>query len=242
MECYPENAWPGIEAAVRAGACWVEFDVQMCGDGTLILLHDDDFERTAAQHQSVFDTDRQQIVTVSVHEPARFGDRFSPTAVPILETMLVKLSGFPGVRAMVEIKRESLDHWGVQKVMDSLLKILSPFQKQCVLISFSKQALVYAKQFSSVDIGWVLDCYDTQHLEQANSLNPHYLICNHTRIPSTENPWTGNWSWMLYDITDPELALHWSSRGVDLIETRDISAMLKHPRLAKRACGHGDPL
>ena len=46
MQQYPENTWSALEAALQAGACWLEFDVQMCADGYFILLHDADFSRT----------------------------------------------------------------------------------------------------------------------------------------------------------------------------------------------------
>jgi len=38
MQQYPENSWPALRAAVEAGACWLEFDVQMCADGSFVLL------------------------------------------------------------------------------------------------------------------------------------------------------------------------------------------------------------
>ena len=47
MHTYPENTWLGLEAALKAGACWIEFDLQMCADGRFVLLHDADFKRTA---------------------------------------------------------------------------------------------------------------------------------------------------------------------------------------------------
>ena len=36
MAEYPENTLVGIEAALQTGACLVEFDVQMSGQGELI--------------------------------------------------------------------------------------------------------------------------------------------------------------------------------------------------------------
>jgi hypothetical protein len=43
---------------------------------------------------------------------------------------------------------------------------------------------------------------------------------------------------MLYDITDPELAMHYASFNIPLIETRDICSMLEHPLLCLNACNH----
>jgi glycerophosphoryl diester phosphodiesterase len=123
--------------------------------------------------------------------------------------------------------------------MNALLKTLAPFQHQCVLIAYSNAALDYAQKQGYMDTGWVIHAYDQQHLERAKQLDPQFLICNERKIPTGETPWRGNWQWMLYDITDPESALQWSARGVELIETRDIKAMLQHPLLANRACPHG---
>jgi glycerophosphoryl diester phosphodiesterase len=41
---------------------------------------------------------------------------------------------------------------------------------------------------------------------------------------------------MLYDISDPDLALQWADKGAELIETRDIGTMLQHPLLQQRRC------
>jgi glycerophosphoryl diester phosphodiesterase len=239
MELYPENTWVGLQAALKAGACWVEFDLQMCADGHFILLHDADFQRTSKLPLSVFDISGGQLAGISVHEPERLGDRHAPLPVSGLDTVLQKLSGFSNARAMVEIKQESLEHWGTEQVMEALLEKLDPYRSQCVLISYSDRALDYARQRSPIDIGWVLDVYDRQHLSRAQSLRPQFLICNAGKIPPQQEPWAGSWQWMLYDITDPALALQWAARGADLIETRDIGAMLKHPLLARKACAHG---
>ena len=236
MQHYPENTWLGLQAALKSGACWIEFDVQMCADGRFILLHDVDFERTAGTAVSVFDIDNRQLDTISVHEPARLGERYAPLPVCDLDTVLGKLPAFPGARAMVEIKQESLEQWGLARVMDALLEKLEPHLNQCVLISYSHRALSYAAQRSSIDIGWVLDVYDRANLQQAELLDPQFLICNERKVPQGQIPRSGNWKWMLYDISDPALALQWAARGVELIETRAIGAMLQHPVLARKAC------
>ncbi|MDH5485350.1 MAG: hypothetical protein OEY43_08975, partial [Gammaproteobacteria bacterium] len=73
---------------------------------------------------------------------------------------------------------------------------------------------------------------------KAIDLKPDYLIINHRKIPAHDGLWPGNWHWMLYDITDPELAIHYASFNIPLIETRDICSMLEHPLLSLNACKH----
>ncbi len=239
MEKYPENSWMGVKAAMDAGACWVEFDLQMCGDGKFVLLHDASLKHTADIEKTVFEIGIKEFKTISLHEQERFEHKYYPLPVTTLENVLRKLSHYPQIKVMIEIKEESLNHWGVPKVMDSLLQQLAPHSGNCVLISFSYEALEYARSNSELDVGWVLHEFDHEHKIQAILLKPDYLICNHQKLPSHGTPWSGPWQWMLYDITSPEVALAWGKAGVDLIETRDIGAMLQHMTLLKNACYHG---
>lgn len=239
MEKYPENSWMSIKAAMDAGACWVEFDVQMCGDGEFILMHDATLQRVANSKKSVFEIASNEFKNISVHEPDRFGNKYHPLPVITLDTILIKLSKYSQIKAMIEIKEESLDHWGVDKVMDKLLEKLTPHNDHCVLISFNYDALEYARNKSNISIGWVLHRYDQEHKIKAHSLAPNYLICNHNKLPKHTAPWSGPWKWMLYDITSQQAALNWAAMGVQLIETADIGSMLRDSTLLGNACYHG---
>ncbi len=224
----PENSWRSLLASIESGARWVEFDVQMCGDGTLFLLHDDNLLRTTGVDIPVFNSSWESLADTSIHYPDLFKNRFNPTSISKLKEVLRSLSRHPQVRAMVEIKDESLSHFGIEPVMDTLLDELKNAKDQHVLISFNYEALVYAKKNSSLQIGWVVEKYNDEHLRRARQLNPEYLICNHKKIPSDEQPWTGKWQWMVYDIVDPTQARHWLENHVALVETGDISGMIRH--------------
>lgn len=235
MQCYPENTWQSLEAALQAGACWVEFDIQLCADGSFILLHDDNFERTSGINKSPFNLASHDI-QLSVHEPAKFADRHIGTPVATLADTLDKLSNYPSARAMVELKQESIDHWGLVHVMDRLLPALNEYRAQCCLISFNTEALRWCRSHSSLEIGWVLHDFDAGSRKVAAQLQPEFLICNYRKIPEAASLWTGASRWMLYDVTDPDAALDWARRGACLIETADIGKLLQHPVLGQRAC------
>lgn len=232
MEKYPENSLSSISAALAVGACMVEFDVQMDVNGQLMLLHDANFERTAGIDSDLFE--QRDCSHISVHEPNRLGDAFSPEPVPTLIQVLALLASYPDANAFVEIKDESLEQWGLERVMDALLVCLRPAQHQCVLIADNLEALIYARRASSIRIGWVIHFYDAVHRQQADKHKPDYMICNYERIVG--DLWRGSWQWMLYDIADPDLALRWADKGAQLIETRDIGTMLLHPQLQRRRC------
>lgn len=228
MELYPENCWSGLEAALKRGAKWIECDIQMTTPGHFILLHDADFQHTAGENLSVFGLSADQMTRLSVHEPERLGTAFYPEPILSLDELLDRLPYYPAARAMVEIKEESIAYWGLEAVMQPLLAQLESSKRQCVLISFSVEALEFAKKQSDMELGLVLRHYDDASITTALELSPAFVICNHEKLPPNTPPMDGPWQWMLYDITDPVLVKQWVKLGIDLIETRDIGLLLNH--------------
>ena len=53
---YPENTLVGLEAALKAGADFLEFDVQLSADRVPLLLHDENLKRTTGFNGLVTDT------------------------------------------------------------------------------------------------------------------------------------------------------------------------------------------
>ena len=222
---YPENTWPALHAALEAGADFIEFDLQMNADLEFIVIHDADFQRTSGVQQSVFTADTNLCRGLSVHHPQRFGEAFNPLKVSLLGEILELTALYPKATALVEIKSQSLEHWGLERVMAALLKQLEPFQEQCVLITFSAAAIEYTQQHSALRTGWVFEEYDETHRAQAAILKPDYLMTDYELIPEGQAPWPEFARWMLYDIVDTEIALRYSQMGVELIETADIAGL-----------------
>ena len=234
---FPENTLPALQAALRAGACWVEFDVQLCADLVPVLLHDADLRRTAGFDARITDLSLAQVRQVSVHEPHRFGARHHPTALPTLAQVAAELAAWPQVHAFVEIKHESVAVFGVATVLDAVLAALAPVRERCVLICHRDEALAYVRERASIAVGWILRSYDADTQARANALAPDYLICNHTRLPPAPTPlWPGTWCWVVYEIDTPHQALALAARGVDIVESFAVIEMLDHPRLRTRNC------
>jgi glycerophosphoryl diester phosphodiesterase len=188
MENYPENSLLGLEMALRAGACMIEFDVQLSADHQLLVLHDSDFERTAGKPDSVFELKRDDIANISVHEPKRFGNKFLPTPVPTLEQVMALLKKYTEATAFVEIKNESLDRWGFEFVMYKLQAALEASASQCVIIANSFKAMQDVKQRGLCRTGWVLKFFDEEHQKLAQQLKPDYLIRDVVRGCCTISP------------------------------------------------------
>ncbi len=225
---YPENSYAAIEAALKAGALNIEFDIQVNADGALLVFHDTDFKRVGDLDVSIFDLSNDQIRALSAHLPDRFGDKFLPTQVSYLDEILDLLQRYPKIHAFVEIKRESLARWGLAEVLDKIFKALRGFESQVTIISFSSSAIKYTQQHSKLRTGFVFYQYNECTQNISTILQPDYLICAYTIFPEKDKLWQGNWQWMVYSINDIELMKQLCLRDeISLIETDNISLMLQ---------------
>lgn len=229
---YPENTLLALRAAMDAGARWLEFDVQLSADGVPVLLHDVSLQRTAGRPERVFDLSAQQLCSINVGEPARFGERFTDAAITTLAEFAAWFSTTSSVQAFVEIKAESIQRFGVEQVHRALWSALEPVRNRCVLISYDDAFLFAARMAAPTRIGWVMSGWDDQHQQRAQALAPDFLFTNWTRLPpESQQLWPGNWQWAVYEVTDPDQALALAARGIGLVESMAVGELLADPRL-----------
>ena len=227
---YPENTLPALAAAVRAGAPAIEFDLQMTADGAVVLLHDASLLRTAGIDADIRDLTLAEAARFSVGETARFGARHGHVPIPTLEQAVQALRRWPRVTAFVEIKDESTDRYGVERVTRKVLEALAPVRERCVLISFSADVLRAASRLGAAPTGWCFEGFDAAHRATAAALNPEVLLGDWRLLPD-EGLWTGRWRWALWEVVEPDRALSLHARGATWIETMDPGGMLADPRL-----------
>lgn len=223
---YPENTESALVGAVAGGARYIEFDVQLTRDRVPILLHDDSFSRTADDARKVHDTNFADLHTLDVGEPRRFGSRFRGTPVCSLQRSMELLAAWPHVTAFVELKRQSLSHFGVSQVFDAVLPILEPTLDQCVIISFVEEALRESRRRCRAPIGWAVRTWNSAAQRVANDLAPEFLFCNVNKLPADPAAvWQGPWQWVIYEIVDPIRAMELSASGMHFIETMEFVEM-----------------
>jgi len=228
---YPENTLSALRAALSAGARYIEFDVQFTADEVPMVFHDDQLQRTTGVSANIHQLTAAELTPLRAGETQRFGQQFSDEPIPTLDDILQLLTQWPDATAFVEIKQETVARFGTETVAQHMVAALSAHQHNCILISFDAAVLQAARNAGMQRIGWVLGKWNNASRQQAEQLAPDVLFCNYKKIPKKDMLWPGAWSWALYDIVDPAIALHWFSRGVQLIETWDIATMLHDPRL-----------
>lgn len=227
---YPENTRPALEAALRAGVRYLEVDVQLTADGVPVLLHDAELARTTGVAGRITETRFAAVQRLRAGEPARLGPRFRDTPLPALTELVGLLAAWPAAQVFVELKRDSLDAFGIEAVVARVLEILAPRLERCIVISFAEDALAHARAAGAPRIGWVVSAWNEAQRAIAAALAPDYLFCNYTKIPDPDTPlWPGPWRWAFYEVSDPTVALALARRGAALIETMALEAYAVPP-------------
>jgi glycerophosphoryl diester phosphodiesterase len=226
---YPENTLPAVEAALRAGVSYIEVDVQLSADGVPMLMHDVELARTTGAAGRITETSFAALSRLRAGEAERPGPRFRDTPIPTLAALIELLGRWPAAQAFVELKRESLDAFGIEAVVARVLDVIAPRIDRCIVISFEQTALrqirIQARAAGAPRIGWVVSVWDEAQRAIADELAPDYLFCNYTKIPEPDTPlWPGPWRWAFYEVTDPAVALALARRGAALIETMALDA------------------
>ncbi len=113
----PENTIPAFLAALNMGAHGVELDVLKSRDGAIIVIHDDDLDRTTDGQGMVNHADLSYIK--SLDAGAWFGAGFARTQVPTLEEVFAALP--PGTLVNVEIKSETPSTDGLESAVAAFI-------------------------------------------------------------------------------------------------------------------------
>lgn len=229
---YPENSLQAIKAAIDAGIKFVEFDIQVTNDRVPVLLHDGSLERVGADERVITDIPFDEINTISVHDPERFGDQFETTPLASLQEVVTLLQDHPDVTAFIDIKIHSCERFNKpKKVTEAVLERIEPIVKQCVIVSKLSTVLLHAKlKVPGIRIGWVGGKWDTSARMVAEVLQPDFIFSRQGKLPESGPLPEGPWKWVVYDNYDTLYAeadlKAWAARGAHYVEALNAPELL----------------
>lgn len=222
MTSYPENSLMAIQVAVNLEFTYIEIDIQLSKDTVPIVIHDDNLQRTVGINKNIRDLTANEINTYLVNHPNQQNDDLALFRVPTLQAVIEKLNNYPKIILFVEIKRQSIEYFGLRETLDAVLIELKQANFEVVIISFVADVVSHIQLQGIYSVGWVVTEFDQVHQQQAQLMKPDYLFCNVYKINDPSNLWQGSWQWALYDLRDPTYANALLTQGVSLIETGDI--------------------
>ena len=225
MSTYPENSMLAFQVAIELGFTYVELDIQLSKDKVPIGIHDDNFKRTAGIDKNVRDLTAGEINSIYLNSSTQSENINKLLKINTLKQVIEKLNVYSKITVFVEIKRQSIEHFGLSQVVDQVLDAQMDAKFNIVIISFVGEVIEYVKSMQSYPTGLVLKKYNQKYLLKAKELQPDYLFCNIKKINNPSDLWDGLWKWVLYDITNPSFAYELLEQGVDLIETGDVKKL-----------------
>lgn len=224
----PENTVVALEQAVRDGAPIAEIDVQQLADGTLIVMHDSNFKRTAGEDICVWDAEAEDLGSLEVG--SGFSAAYRGEQIPTLEEMLACARG--RITLMIELK-----YTGQEELLEEgVLALLKKYDMvdECIIGSMNRGILQKMKElepgiatvFIAHDLeqtDYDLDYADSYSIEGKN-LTVAMVEAIHYRGKSVYG-WTANSSGAMLKIVDC---------GADGVVTDDVR--LLQTFLREQAC------
>src|SRR5262249_40636732 len=123
----PENTMAGFRKSVEAGVDGIELDIHRCSTGELVVIHDEDVQRTTNGVGLVKDISYPELQRLSAG--LWFDKQFAEERIPLLKDVLDLVAGKCVLN--IEIKNTPIDYPGID---DDLIDLLSDYPERDKLI------------------------------------------------------------------------------------------------------------
>lgn len=227
----PENTLAAVKAAQRIGCQWVELDVQLLGDGTPVIWHDNGVRRCSNARGKLVKLDLAKARMLDVG--SWFSDDFRGERMATLEEML-ELIGELGMGLNLELKvnrgRDALAL--VETALPMALKALPA--EQLVISSFNSQALEAARDLQPdtdlLRLGLLYEKPPRQWLTEAERLKAHSLHVDWRRLKEkrAREIKEAGYRLLCYTANDPVAFARLWPWGVDGVISDDPSLFTYH--------------
>lgn len=132
----PENTMSAFRKSLTAGCDGIELDIHRCSTGELVVIHDDDVQRTTNGVGLVKDITYAELQRLDAG--SWFDKSFKGERIPLLKDVLDLIQG--KLVLNIEIKNCPVDYPGID---DDLLEMLStyPHKETIIISSFDHQVI-----------------------------------------------------------------------------------------------------
>ena len=229
----PENTLPAFNRALDAGALAVECDVHLTEDGEVVLLHDDQVDRTTNGSGAVAAMSWTEVRQLDAGYIDRFDDQFSGTRVPRLSDLLLAARGRAAV--FIEIKAAAIGRMpgGIEERVVRQIRAVDMVDS-AVGLSFSATVLRRMRLLiPDLQTGLVLMPWDRfNRISRAVACGARFLFVSVDGImrPTalTRQAAVSGLRVGVYVVDQWEDARHLISAGVEALGTNRIEDLLPH--------------
>jgi len=165
----PENTLAAVQAAIDAGADWVEIDVQETADGEIVVVHDSDLKKIAGVPLVVGRSTLAELRAVDVG--SWFGGAFDDQRIPTLREVLALCRD--RIRVNIELK-----YYGTERRLEEgVADIVDEFGMADRVVAMSL-SLPGIRRMRAVRPGWTLGLLSTVALGDLAGLDVDFLALN----------------------------------------------------------------
>ncbi|WP_100330239.1 glycerophosphodiester phosphodiesterase [Bacillus xiapuensis] len=163
---YPENTLLSFRKALELQVDGLEFDVQLTKDGELVVIHDEQLNRTTDGSGFVKDHTLQELKEYSAgavfQEHPNFQQDWKEERIPTLTEVLQLHQEFPHAYLNIELKTSVFRYPTIE---EKVLDCLKPFHchQQIIFSSFHLPTLIRLRQLDSeAHIAWLINDFVPQ--------------------------------------------------------------------------------
>lgn len=165
---YPENTLLAFKEGIKAGATGLELDVHKTKDGKLVVIHDEDVERTFKARGLIKDLTLDELKLLTCRK-SLFKES-TECGVPTLEEVLELVKKHP-ITLNIELKTDVIPYHGIEEDVIQLIQAYG-LEDKILISSFSPQSIKRCKEIAPyIKAGFLYHKPIDQVVDYAKSLN-----------------------------------------------------------------------
>lgn len=224
---YPENTMTAFQAALDAGVEGIELDVQMSKDGHLIIIHDEQINRTTDGSGYVKDLTLAELIGFDAG--SWFSPDFNGEGIPQLHLVLEWLAEEGNELTLnIELKNDIITYDGMErKVLDLINQY--ELQDRVIISSFNANSLKKVKQLNPhIAIGYLIAGVKADAIAIAKEIGADAIHCQPSYALSSygREAIEAGFPLRVYTVNEREIQAQLIEVGVEVIMT-DVPEHLK---------------
>ena len=168
---YPENTILSLKEGIKSGANGLEIDVHKSKDNKLVVIHDEDVERTFIGRGLVKDFTLKELKELK-NRKKLFRDN-KECHIPTLEEVLDLIKD-KEILLNIELKTDVIRYEGIEEDVVNLIKKYK-IQDKIILSSFNHQSIKKVKLISNIKTGMLYEKPIDNIFEYAKALGVEYI-------------------------------------------------------------------
>lgn len=234
----PENTMASFKLAAAENIDWVELDVQLSADHTLMIFHDDELERTTNGQGMIYEKSMDELLRLDAG--SWFSPDFAGEKIPMFASAVPELLKL-GLYVNIEVKVPSSPPPGYEAlfalIFTNTLRAIWPLNAPKPLISSFDWSLLRSIRASLPEfpVGYLTGYSTKEMIDEISTIHNAALHCDHEGLLLEDLAYakTKNVPILAYTVEDPIRAFQLLEQGVFALFSDDPTSLAKRMSSAR---------